>query len=216
MASTPRFFLTLSLGSALLHAASLPVPPPVLDPPPAAPGAQTTVLAGGCFWGVDAVFKHVKGVSKVVAGYAGGTAATADYETVSSGRTGHAESVQITFDPARITYGQLLHVFFSVAHDPTERNRQGPDEGTQYRSVIFYANDEQKRVAEAYIAQLNQAKVFRKAIVTQVAASTGFYPAEAHHQDFLRRNPYNPYIVMNDLPKLSHLKKQFPDLYDGK
>jgi peptide-methionine (S)-S-oxide reductase len=211
-----RFFLTLSLGSALLHAASLPVPPPALDPPTAAPGAQTTVLAGGCFWGVDAVFKHVKGVSKVVSGYAGGTAATADYETVSSGRTGHAESVQITFDPAQITYGQLLRVFFSVAHDPTEWNRQGSDEGTQYRSVIFYANDEQKRVAEAYIAQLNQAKVFRKAIVTQVVSSTGFYAAEAYHQDFLRRNPYNPYIVVNDLPKLGQLKKQFPELYSGK
>jgi peptide-methionine (S)-S-oxide reductase len=216
MASALRFPLTLSLGSALLLGASLPVPPPALDPPPAAPGAQTAVLAGGCFWGVDAVFKHVKGVSKVVSGYAGGTAATADYETVSSGRTGHAESVQITFDPARITYGQLLRVFFSVAHDPTEWNRQGPDEGTQYRSVIFYANDGQKRVAEAYIAQLNQAKVFRKAIITQVVPSTGFYPAEAYHQDFLRRNPYNPYIMVNDLPKLSQLKKQFPDLYSGK
>jgi peptide-methionine (S)-S-oxide reductase len=216
MASPLRFFLILSLGNALLHAASLPVPPPALDPAPAAPGAQTTVLAGGCFWGVDAVFKHVKGVSKVVSGYAGGTAATADYETVSSGRTGHAESVQITFDPAQITYGQLLRVFFSVAHDPTEWNRQGPDEGTQYRSAIFYANDEQKRVAEAYIAQLNQAKVFRKAIVTQVVASTGFYAAEAYHQDYLRRNPYNPYIVVNDLPKLGELKKQFPELYSGK
>jgi peptide-methionine (S)-S-oxide reductase len=216
MASPLQFFLTLSLGSAFLHAASLPVPPPALDPAPAAPGAQTTVLAGGCFWGVDAVFKHVKGVSKVVSGYAGGAAATANYETVSSGRTGHAESVQITFDPARITYGQLLRVFFSVAHDPTEWNRQGPDEGTQYRSAVFYANDEQKRVAEAYIAQLDQAKVFRKAIVTQVVASTGFYPAEAYHQDFLRRNPYNPYIVVNDLPKLGQLKKQFPELYDGK
>ena len=199
-----------------MHGASLPVPPPALDPTPAATGAQTTVLAGGCFWGVDAVFKHVKGVSKVVSGYAGGVAGTANYETVSSGRTGHAESVEVTFDPARITYGQLLRVFFSVAHDPTEWNRQGPDEGTQYRSAIFYANDEQKRVAEAYIAQLNQAKVFRKAIVTQVVASTGFYPAEAYHQDFLRRNPYNPYIVVNDLPKLNQLKKQFPELYDGK
>jgi peptide-methionine (S)-S-oxide reductase len=216
MASPLQFFLTLSLGSALLHAASLPVPPPALDPAPAAPGVQTAVLSGGCFWGVDAVFKHVKGVSKVVSGYAGGTAATADYETVSSGRTGHAESVQVTFDPARITYGQLLRVFFSVAHDPTEWNRQGPDEGTQYRSVIFYADDEQKRVAEAYIAQLNQAKAFRKAIVTQVVASAGFYPAEAYHQDFLRRNPNYPYIVVNDLPKLGQLKKQFPELYDGK
>jgi peptide-methionine (S)-S-oxide reductase len=211
-----RFFLTLSLGSAILHGASLPVPPPALDPPPTAPGPETAVLSGGCFWGVDAVFKHVKGVSEVVSGYAGGTAATANYETVSSGRTGHAESVRITFDPAQVTYGQLLRVFFSVAHDPTELNRQGPDEGKQYRSVIFYANDEQKRIAEAYIAQLDQAKSFRKAIVTQVVPSTGFYPAEAYHQDFLRRNPYHPYIVVNDLPKLGQLKKQFPDLYQGK
>jgi peptide-methionine (S)-S-oxide reductase len=215
MASVLRLLLALALA-ALLSGAALPVPAPMLDPPPAATGPQTAVLAGGCFWGVDAVFKHVKGVAKVVSGYAGGPAASADYETVSSGRTGHAESVQITFDPAQITYGKLLRVFFSVAHDPTEWNRQGPDEGTQYRSVIFYANEDQKRVAEAYIAQLNQAKVFRKPIVTQVVASKGFYAAEAYHQDYLRRNPYQPYIVVNDLPKLGQLKKQFPDLYDGK
>lgn len=216
MASSLQLFLTLGLAAALLPGAALPVPAPALDPPPAGAGPQTAILAGGCFWGVDAVFKHVKGVAKVVSGYAGGAASTADYETVSSGRTGHAESVQITFDPAQVTYGQLLRVFFSAAHDPTEWNRQGPDEGTQYRSAIFYANDGQKRVAEAYIAQLNQAKVFRKPIVTQVVASKGFYAAEAYHQDYLRRNPYNPYIVVNDLPKLGHLKKQFPDLYVGK
>jgi peptide-methionine (S)-S-oxide reductase len=216
MASALRLLLALALATALLSSAALPVPAPMLDPPPAAAGPQTAVLAGGCFWGVDAVFKHVKGVAKVVSGYAGGPAASADYETVSSGRTGHAESVQITFDPAQITYGKLLRVFFSVAHDPTEWNRQGPDEGTQYRSVIFYASEDQKRIAEAYIAQLNQAKVFRKPIVTQVVASKGFYAAEAYHQDYLRRNPYQPYIVVNDLPKLGQLKKQFPDLYDGK
>jgi peptide-methionine (S)-S-oxide reductase len=188
----------------------------VIDLPASAPGQQTAVFAGGCFWGVDAVFKHVKGVAKVISGYAGGTAATADYDTVSSGRTGHAESVQITFDPTQITYGQLLRVFFSVAHDPTELNRQGPDEGTQYRSAIFYLNEDQKRVAEAYIAQLNQGKAFRRPIVTQVAPSKGFYAAEKYHQDFLRRNPNDPYIMANDLPKLGQLKKQFPDLFVGK
>ena len=216
MAFSSRFFPVFCLGSALLHGATLPVAAPALDPASAAPGPQTAVLAGGCFWGVDAVFKHVKGVAKVVSGYAGGTAKTADYETVSSGRTGHAESVQITFDPAIISYGQLLRVFFSVAHDPTELNRQGPGEGTQYRSAIFYATEDQKRVAEAYIAQLNQARAFRKAIVTQVVPLNGFYAAEAYHQDFLRRNPMNPYIMANDLPKLSQLKKQFPELYAGK
>ena len=216
MVSRYRFFSVLFLGSALLRGATLPVPPPALDLPSGAPGQQTAVLAGGCFWGVDAVFKHVKGVTKVVSGYAGGTAATADYETVSSGRTGHAESVQITFDPAQATYGQLLRVFFSVAHDPTELNRQGPDEGTQYRSAVFYANEDQKRVAEAYIAQLNQGKVFGSPIVTHVVPLKGFYPAEAYHQNFLARNPANGYIIANDLPKLGQLKKQFPDLFKGK
>jgi len=211
-----RSFLVLSLGSALLLGATLPVPAPVLDLPASTPGQQTAVFAGGCFWGVDAVFKHVKGVAKVISGYAGGTAATADYNTVSSGRTGHAESVQITFDPTQITYGQLLRVFFSVAHDPTELNRQGPDEGTQYRSAIFYVSEDQKLVAEAYIAQLNQGKAFRRPIVTQVAPSKGFYAAEKYHQDFLRRNPNDPYIMANDLPKLGQLKKQFPELFVGK
>jgi peptide-methionine (S)-S-oxide reductase len=177
---------------------------------------QTAVVAGGCFWGVDAVFKHVKGVTKVVSGYAGGDAKTAEYELVGTGRTGHAESVQIIFDPTEISYGQLLHIFFSVAHDPTELNRQGPDEGTQYRSAIFFLNDDQKHVAEAYIAQLNQAKVFRHPVVTQVAPLKGFYQAEAYHQNYLELHTDNPYIVYNDLPKLTQLRKQFPDLYRGK
>jgi peptide-methionine (S)-S-oxide reductase len=184
--------------------------------PTGATAPQIAVMAGGCFWGVDAVFKHVKGVSKVVSGYAGGEAKTAEYELVGTGRTGHAESVQITFDPTQITYGQLLRIFFSVAHDPTELNRQGPDEGTQYRSAIFFLNDAQKHVAEAYIAQLHRAKVFKHPIVTQVAPLKGFYQAEGYHQNYLELHPHNPYIMYNDLPKLSALKKQFPELYRGK
>ena len=180
---------------------------------PAATGKQTAVLAGGCFWGVDAVFKHVKGVSSVVSGYAGGTAATAEYETVSTGRTGHAESVKITFDPSRISYSELLRIFFSVATDPTQLNRQGPDTGTQYRSVIFYADEDQKQTALAYIDQLNKAKVFSAPIVTQVVPLKAFYPAEEYHQNFLERHPDHPYIVYNDLPKLQQLQKQFPDVY---
>jgi peptide-methionine (S)-S-oxide reductase len=181
--------------------------------PAAAKGQQTAVLAGGCFWGVDAVFKHVKGVASVVSGYSGGGGATAQYEIVSSGETGHAESVKITFDPAQISYSQLLRVFFSVAHDPTELNRQGPDSGTQYRSVIFYANDDQKQIAMAYIDQLNKAKVFSAPIVTQVVPLKQFYPAEEYHQNFLARNPHYPYIVFNDMPKLQALQKQFPGIY---
>jgi peptide-methionine (S)-S-oxide reductase len=202
------FLATVSCGGA-----ALPVPPPAIDMPAGASAPQTAVLAGGCFWGVDAVFKHVKGVTKVVSGYAGGDAKTAEYETVSTGRTGHAESVQINYDPEQITYGQLLRIFFSVAHDPTELNRQGPDEGTQYRSAIFFANEDQKHVAEAYIAQLNEAKAFRHPVATQVVALKGFYRAEAYHQNYLELHPDNPYIVYNDLPKLGQLKKQFPDLY---
>jgi peptide-methionine (S)-S-oxide reductase len=215
MLSSHRFLPILLLATASCRGATLPVPPPQVD---AAPGAapQTAVVAGGCFWGVDAVFKHVKGVTKVVSGYAGGEAKTAEYETVGTGRTGHAESVQITYDPSQITYGQLLRIFFSVAHDPTELNRQGPDEGTQYRSAIFPANDDQKRVAEAYIAQLNQAKVFKHSVVTQVTSGKTFYPAESYHQNYLALHPDNPYIVYNDLPKLGELKKQFPDLYRAK
>jgi peptide-methionine (S)-S-oxide reductase len=180
---------------------------------PAAKGEQTAVLAGGCFWGVDAVFKHVKGVSSVVSGYSGGGGATAQYEIVSTGETGHAESVKITFDPAQVSYSQLLRVFFSVAHDPTELNRQGPDTGTQYRSAIFYANEEQKQIALAYIDQLNKAKVFSSSIVTQVAPLKQFYPAEEYHQNYLARNPHQPYIVFNDMPKLRALQKEFPEIY---
>lgn len=172
---------------------------------------QTAVLAGGCFWGVDGVFKHVKGVASVISGYSGG--GSAQYETVSTGVTGHAESVKITYNPSRISYAELLRVFFSVATDPTELNRQGPDEGTQYRSVIFYANEEQKQIALSYIAQLTQAGVFSAPIVTQVVPLKAFYPAEAYHQNFLERHPGSPYIIYNDLPKLRALQKQFPELY---
>jgi peptide-methionine (S)-S-oxide reductase len=187
-------------------------PNPALDVPAGNGEKQSAVFAGGCFWGVEGVFDRVRGVSKVVSGFSGGSKDTADYETVSTGTTGHAESVKITFDPSKVTYGQLLKVFFAVAHDPTEFNRQGPDSGTQYRSVIFYMDDEQKRVAEAYIKQLNDAKIFSRPIVTQVVAFHGFYPAESYHQHFLENNPTNPYIVANDLPKLEELKKQFPEM----
>jgi len=173
----------------------------------------TAVFAGGCFWGVDAVFRHVRGVSKVVSGYAGGGADTANYETVSTGTTGHAESVEVTYDPSQVSYNDLLKVFFFVAHDPTELNRQGPDSGTQYRSLIFYANDEQKKMADDYIAQLDQRKAFSEPIVTKVVALTGFYPAEAYHQNYLVLHPAQPYIVINDLPKLERFQITFPGLY---
>ena len=179
-------------------------------------GQETAVLAGGCFWGVQAVFQHVRGVLSATSGYSGGAAAAAEYEVVSTGATGHAESVQIAYDPSQITYGRLLQVFFAVAHDPTELNRQGPDVGSQYRSVIFYANPEQKRIAETYIAQLDSARIFRGPIVTQVLPLKGFYPAEAYHQNYLERHPDSPYIVINDLPKLAHLREQFPRLYIGR
>jgi peptide-methionine (S)-S-oxide reductase len=188
-------------------------PDPQVDTPAAsAPGMQTAVLAGGCFWGVEAVFDRLKGVTNVVSGFAGGEKSTAHYETVSTGTTGHAESVKITFDPSQITFGQLLKVYFSVAHDPTELNRQGPDTGTQYRSAIFYMDDGQKRVADAYIRQLNAAGVFSRPIVTQVVPFHGFYAAEGYHQHFLDHNPNNPYIVYNDLPKLAALKQQYPQM----
>ena len=174
---------------------------------------QTAVLSGGCFWGTQGVFEHVKGVRKVLAGYAGGERSTADYGSVSTGKTGHAESIQITFDPAVVSYAELLRVFFSVAHDPTELNRQGPDEGTQYRSEIFYADPTQQNTALAYIAQLQQAHVFGHPIVTRVDPLRGFYPAEGYHQDFLVRNPHYPYIVFNDLPKIANLKRELPELY---
>jgi peptide-methionine (S)-S-oxide reductase len=179
---------------------------------PAAEGPQTAVLAGGCFWGVEGVFERIKGVTGAISGFAGGAKSTAHYEEVSTGRTGHAESVRITYDPSQITYGQLLKVFFSVVHDPTQLNRQGPDTGTQYRSAIFYANEDQKKVAEAYIKQLDEAKIFRHAIVTQVVPLNGFYPAEKYHQHFLDNNMTYPYIVYNDLPKIAALKKYYPQL----
>ena len=213
--------LTLTLGSAVAcnagDEAITAIPGPTVD---AALGAgktqQTTVVAGGCFWGVQAVFQHVKGVIDATSGYSGGAANTAEYELVSTGDTGHAESVKISYDPSQITYGELLRVFFSVAHDPTQMNRQGPDSGTQYRSVIFYNNEEQKRIAEAYIAQLDKAKVFPRPIVTQVVPLKAFYPAEAYHQDYAAQHPNNPYIVFNDAPKVVHLHQEFPDLYVGK
>jgi peptide-methionine (S)-S-oxide reductase len=171
------------------------------------------VIAGGCFWGVQAVFQHVKGVISATSGYSGGDAKTAEYEVVSTGGTGHAESVQVVYDPSQITYGQLLKIFFSVAHDPTELNRQGPDTGTQYRSSIFYNSEEQKKIAEAYIAQLDQAKVFPSAIVTKVVPLKAFYPAEAYHQDYAIHHPNHPYIAYHDLPKVENLKRAFPDLW---
>lgn len=175
-------------------------------------GQETAVLAGGCFWGMEAIFERLNGVSDVVSGFAGGSRMAAHYEIVSMGTTGHAESVRVTYDPSVVTFGRLLKVYFAVAHDPTELNRQGPDEGTQYRSSIFYANDEQKQVALSYIQQLGAAKVFRRPIVTTVVPLEGFYPAEAYHQHFLDRNPNHPYIVYNDLPKLKHLSEEFPEL----
>jgi len=203
----------LMVAAAGLMSAGAKLPSPATDVNAPAAKTATAVFAGGCFWGVEGVFERIKGVSDVVSGFAGGAQATAHYETVSTGKTGHAESVKITFDPSQITYGQLLQVFFSVAHDPTELNRQGPDEGTQYRSAIFYADEEQKRVAGAYIKQLSDAKAFRRKIVTQVTPlNNGFYAAEAYHQHFLQRNPTYPYIVYNDLPKIRDLEKQFPEL----
>jgi peptide-methionine (S)-S-oxide reductase len=184
-----------------------------MDNPKTAGEPQVAVLSGGCFWGVQGVFEHVHGVKQVISGYAGGDKSTAQYEQVSTGNTGHAESVRITFDPAEITYGQLLQVFFSVAHDPTQLNHQYPDVGTQYRSSIFYADKSQQRIAEAYIAQLNQSKAFAMPIVTRVDPLKGFYAAEGYHQDYLVHNPHNPYIVWNDLPKLENLKRTFPALY---
>jgi peptide-methionine (S)-S-oxide reductase len=190
------------------------VPGPVVNAVKAsAPGQATAVVAGGCFWGVQAVFEHVKGVIKATSGYSGGSAKTAEYETVSTGATGHAESVKIVYDPSQVTYGELLRVFFSVAHDPTELNRQGPDSGKQYRSVIFYGDDEQKKIAEAYIAQLDQAGAFKRKIVTQVVALKAFYPAEAYHQNYATRHPNQPYIAFNDAPKVENLKKSFPELW---
>ena len=190
------------------------IPNPVIDAPLAtAKGEQTAVIAGGCFWGVQAVFQHVKGVIAVTSGYSGGAADTAHYEMVGEGNTGHAESVRIVYDPSQISYGQLLKVFFAVVHDPTELNRQGPDTGTQYRSAIFYSDEPQKRIAQAYVEQLNKAKVFRQSIVTQVVALKAFYEAEGYHQDYLINHPDDPYIVINDVPKVENLRKHYGDLY---
>jgi peptide-methionine (S)-S-oxide reductase len=191
-----------------------PIPPPRVDAPlaPANAATRTAVFAGGCFWGVQAVFQQLRGVTRAVSGYSGGSALTAHYQVVSTGMTGHAESVEVTYDPSRLTYGQLLRVFFSVAHDPTEKNRQGPDEGPQYRSAIFYADAEQQRIALGYIAQLDQAGAFGRKITTQVVPLKAFYVAESYHQDYATRNPENPYIVFNDAPKVARVKRIFPEL----
>ncbi|BDB19841.1 peptide methionine sulfoxide reductase MsrA [Pseudomonas sp. CYM-20-01] len=189
------------------------IAPPALDLPAEAGNLQTAVFAGGCFWGVQGVFQHVQGVKNAVSGYDGGAASTAQYESVSDGNTGHAESVSVTYDPSKISYGKLLQIYFSVAHNPTELNRQGPDTGTQYRSAIFAQNADQQKVAQAYIAQLDAAKSFDAPIVTKIEMGKVFYPAESYHQDFLTENPSYPYIVINDLPKVAQLKKLFPDQY---
>lgn len=209
--------LTVSLmtmnACSIANANAVAIPNPRVDAPLATnKSEQTAVLAGGCFWGVEAVFENVKGVVRAESGYSGGSSNTAEYYTVSSGVTGHAESVRVTYDPSQITYGQLLKVFFSVAHDPTEVNRQGPDIGSQYRSAIFYANDEQKRIAESYIEQLNGAKIFDKKIATQVVPLKAFYEAEGYHQDYLVNHPNEPYIVYHDMPKLKNLREQLPEL----
>jgi peptide-methionine (S)-S-oxide reductase len=183
------------------------------EPLASAPGQETAVVAGGCFWGIQAVFQHVKGVISATSGYSGGSSKTAEYEIVSTGTTNHAESVKIVYDPSKITYGQLLQVFLSVAHDPTQLNRQDPDQGTQYRSVIFYGNDEQKKIADDYIAQLEQAKIFPHKIVTQVVPLKGFYPAEGYHQNYAALHPDNPYIARFDLPKVANLQQTYPQLY---
>lgn len=215
-----RGFAVLCLGGAVAcngSSAPVVVPGPAVDIPLAkVKGTDSIVLAGGCFWGIQAVFQHVKGVTSAVSGYSGGVAQTANYETVSEGSSGHAESVKVTYDPSQVSLGQLLRVFFSVAHDPTELNRQGPDSGTQYRSAIFYSSDEQKRIAQAYIDQLNRAKVFSGPIVTEVSGNKGFYPAEDYHQNYATLHPNQPYIAINDLPKVEHLKQMFPAIYMGK
>ncbi|MBW0003341.1 MAG: peptide-methionine (S)-S-oxide reductase MsrA, partial [Hyphomicrobiales bacterium] len=209
-------FVTMATGTARAEEAPRALPKPALDASAPKTGLETAVLAGGCFWGQQGVFEHLKGVRKVVAGYSGGEKATATYDQVSTERTGHAESVEITFDPSELSYGQLLQVFFSVAHDPTELNRQGPDVGTSYRSEIFFADPEQARIARAYVAQLEAAHVFDQPIVTRIEPLSGFYPAEAEHQDYLIRHPNSLYIVINDLPKIGNLKRIYPELFNEK
>src|SRR5437660_11461618 len=212
-------FVTVTLAVVACNAAgreNAAFPNPAVDASLAtAKSEQSIVVAGGCFWGIQAVFQHVKGVISATSGYAGGNSKTAEYELVSTGETGHAESVKIVYDPSQITYGQLLRVFFSVAHDPTQLNRQGPDEGSQYRSATFYNIDEQRRIADAYIAQLDNAKAFPRPIVTQVAPLKGFYAAEAYHQNYAANHPHNPYIVYNDAPKVVHLRQPSPEIYTG-
>jgi len=191
-----------------------PFPRPLIDAPVAAKsGRETAIFAGGCFWGVQGVFQHVKGVRKATSGYAGGTVENPYYELVSSGSTGHAESVKVDYDPAQITYGQLLTVFFSVAHDPTQKNRQGPDIGTQYRSMILFKNEEQRKIAESYLAQINRANVYERPLATEIEAFSEFYPAEAYHQSYLEKHPDDPYVAYNDLPKIARLKALYPELY---
>ena len=208
--------LAALVGAPLPATAAEPavvIPAPALDDARAAGPLQTAVLAGGCFWGVQGVYEHVRGVKQVLSGYSGGSKATAEYEVVSRGRTGHAESVQIRFDPKEISYGEILRVYFSVVHDPTQLDQQGPDSGPQYRSNIFYASSAQRKIAQAYILQLDQAKVFERPIVTRVDPLKAFYPAEEYHQDFLQHNPNHPYIVINDLPKIDNLRKIFPTYF---
>lgn len=222
IAGRPFMNLVAAVFAALMASAPIAtaqepavvIPPPSLDEKSSA-STEIAVFAGGCFWGVQGVFQHLKGVKKAVSGYAGGTAATADYETVSGGKTGHAESVEVTFDPREVTYGRLLQVFFSVAHNPTQLNYQGPDHGPQYRSALFAVTDEQKRIADAYIDQLGKSGAFPAKIVTQVSPFKGFYAAEDYHQDFLTRNPTHPYIVYNDLPKIENLRTLFPDAFQA-
>ena len=230
MPQPSSFFRPLLIFTALLLGAGLAlrglplaaesarsIPPPALDEPadPQATSEGVAILAGGCFWGVQGVFQHVDGVTAAVSGYAGGTAKTAHYEMVGTNKTGHAEAVRVMFDPRRISYGRILQIYFSVAHDPTELDRQGPDVGTQYRSAIFPTSPEQAHIAEAYIAQLNQSHVFDAPVVTEIEPGREFFPAEDYHQDFLTRNPRHPYIVINDLPKIENLKRLFPDLYSA-
>ncbi len=209
--------LAVPLFSSHARELNAEIPAAQFDPVKADPANQTStevaVLAGGCFWGIQGVFEHVKGVTKVISGYSGGDAKTANYDAVSEGETGHAEAVQITFDPRQVSFGQLLRIYFSVAHDPTELNRQGPDEGTQYRSEIFAASPQQEQIARAYIAQLDSAHVFAQPIATKVGALKAFYPAEDYHQDYLVKNPRASYIVINDLPKIAAFKRVWPDLY---
>jgi len=218
----PRYLLLLPVLFTLLGADASPRPsrsntsfpkPAVDNPVSASHGQEIAVVSGGCFWGIQALYEHTRGVLSATSGYAGGSADTAHYQTVSSGSTGHAESVRIVFDPSQITYGQILLIFFSVAHDPTELNKQGPDWGSQYRSALFYANPDQKKIAEAYIAQLTAAKVYPQKIVTLILPLTGFYPAESYHQDYVKHHPDNPYIVINDLPKLANFRRLYPELY---